>query len=47
MGDIALEVVSAVDRRRYAPSLPPRRFNAWFVTHEVAWELGMAALAVV
>jgi len=22
-------------------------FNAWFVTHEVAWELAMAALAVV
>jgi hypothetical protein len=22
-------------------------FNAWFVTHEVAWELAMAALAIV
>jgi hypothetical protein len=22
-------------------------FNGWFVTHEVAWELTMAALAVV
>jgi hypothetical protein len=21
-------------------------FNGWFVTHEVAWELAMAALAV-
>ena len=22
-------------------------FNRWFVTHEVAWELAMAALAIV
>jgi hypothetical protein len=30
-----------------APRPSPRdRFNGWFVTHEVAWELAMAALAV-
>jgi voltage-gated potassium channel len=32
-----------------AAERPPLRdaFNGWFVTHEVAWELGMAALAVI
>jgi len=47
-----------VKRRRHAtlcpppPPPPPRAplrdaFNGWFVTHEVAWELAMAALAVI
>jgi voltage-gated potassium channel len=29
------------------PASPRDAFNGWFVTHEVAWELVMAALAVV
>lgn len=28
------------------PASPRDAFNGWFVTHEVAWELTMAALAV-
>jgi hypothetical protein len=27
------------------PTSPRDAFNGWFVTHEVAWELAMAALA--
>ena len=32
--------------RREAESGLRDTFNGWFVTHEVAWELAMAALAV-
>jgi voltage-gated potassium channel len=42
MGEIAAVPEARAERM-------PRRdaFNGWFVTHEVAWELAMAALAVV
>ena len=39
-----------VTREAEAPAARPAfrdSFNRWFVTHEVAWELAMAALAVV
>jgi voltage-gated potassium channel len=39
----------SVTREQEARTAPPPfrdAFNAWFVTHEVAWELGMAALAI-
>jgi voltage-gated potassium channel len=46
MGDIAIQ--SAAPSIGDALSRAGRRdaFNAWFVTHEVAWELAMAALAI-
>jgi voltage-gated potassium channel len=47
MGDIAIQ--SATPSIGDALPRAGRRdaFNAWFVTHEVAWELAMAALAIV
>ncbi len=47
MGDIAIR--SAAPSIGDALARAGRRdaFNAWFVTHEVAWELAMAALAIV
>jgi voltage-gated potassium channel len=46
MGDIA--ITDAAPSIGALPRAGRRdRFNAWFVTHEVAWELFMAALAVV
>jgi voltage-gated potassium channel len=59
MGDLAVtreaEAQVARPARDAAPratrdaTLDTRRdaFNRWFITHEVAWELGMAALAIV
>jgi voltage-gated potassium channel len=46
MGDIAIQ--SAAPSIGDALPRAGRRdaFNAWFVTHEVAWELAMAALAI-
>jgi len=48
MGDLASRSDAALPVGD-AASLVARRdvFNAWFVTHEVAWELTMAALAFV
>src|SRR5664279_567184 len=47
MGDIAIQ--SATPSIGDALPRAGRRdaFNGWFVTHEVAWELAMAALAIV
>jgi hypothetical protein len=39
MGELAIESEARAPLRD--------AFNGWFVTHEVAWELTMAALAVV
>ena len=40
-------MVASSDSVRAAPTALHRdAFNGWFVTHEVAWELAMAALAV-
>jgi voltage-gated potassium channel len=38
---------AAESRAATAPASRRDRFNGWFLTHEVAWELFMAALAIV
>ncbi len=48
MGELAIQSEGTTPLSEAAPVASRRdRFNGWFVTHEVAWELAMAALAVV
>lgn len=52
MGDLAVtkETEAQAARSEIRDAAPRSRrdaFNGWFVTHEVAWELAMAALAIV
>jgi hypothetical protein len=48
MGELAVQSEATTPLSEAAPRASRRdAFNGWFVTHEVAWELTMAALAVV
>ena len=47
MGELAIQSEATTSPREVAPGTSRRdAFNSWFVAHEVAWELAMAALAV-
>ncbi len=46
MGELAATTESEAQVARPARASARDAFNGWFVTHEVAWELAMAALAV-